>query len=257
MFDVFIFGGTTEARLLVSALLNLGIRCTVSVTSDYAKDLMLDSPLLTVSVRRLDEGEIEETLLKINPSMIVDATHPYATEVSRNIKRGCQKLGREFVTLIRDVGSIEGATLFDDIDEMVDFLADNCTESDAIFSTLGIKEAKVFRDKLPSYRSNVYLRILPSMVSLSAAVELGFPSKHIICMMGPFSKEMNVALLHECRARYLLTKVTGKVGGLDSKIEAARECGVDVLAIRAPKRENGLTLEEMKSLIEARSLEEM
>lgn len=257
MFDVFIFGGTTEARLLVSALLNLGIRCTVSVTSDYAKDLMLDSPLLTVSVRRLDEGEIEDTFLKINPSMIVDATHPYATEVSRNIKRGCQKLGREFVTLIRDVGSIEGTTLFDDIDEMVDFLAENCTESDAIFSTLGIKEAKLFKEKLPSYRSNVYLRILPSMESLRSACELGFPSKHIICMMGPFSKEMNVVLLHECRAKYLLTKITGKVGGLDSKIEAARECGVEVLAIRAPKRENGLTLEEMKSLIEARSLEEM
>ncbi|MGH4038853.1 MAG: precorrin-6A reductase [Sphaerochaeta sp.] len=257
MFDVLIFGGTTEARLLVSALLDHEIRCKVSVTSDYARSLMPDSPLLTVSVKRLDEGEIEDMLLRCNPSLIVDATHLYATEVSKNIKRVCQKLDREFLTLIREVGGVEGATLFDSIDEMVDFLNENCTESDAIFSTLGIKEAKLFKEKLPSYRSNVYLRILPSMESLRSACELGFPSKHIICMMGPFSKEMNVAFLHECRAKYLLTKITGKFGGLDSKIEAARECGVEVLAIRAPKRENGLNLEEMKSLIEQRALEEL
>jgi len=249
VYSVFIFGGTTEARLLISYLINQGISCTVTVTSNYAKELLTSSPLLDVKIKRLNEYEMEDAIKEVNPSLIVDATHPYAFEVSQNIKKACNNLNREYITVSRDIGSIEGTTSFDSMELLASFLSDNCEADEMVLSTLGIKEAQSLCDNFGNYKESIYLRILPSMESLSKAKELGFPSKHIICMQGPFSKEMNVALLHETGAKYLLTKITGKVGGLEAKIVAAKKCGVEVLALIAPDREKGLSLAEAKALI--------
>lgn len=248
-YSVFIFGGTTEARLLVSYLIDQGIKCTVTVTSNYAKELLNPSQLLDVIIKRMDEKEMENAIVKANPSLIVDATHPYAIEVSKNIKKACNSIGKEYLTIIRDIGNLEDTTVFENMDELSTYLDENCAEEDVVLSTLGIKEAGILCKNFSNYKKSVFLRILPSMESLSKAIELGFPSKNIICMQGPFSKAMNVALMNETGAKYLLTKITGKVGGLENKIEAAKQCGVKILALSAPVRENGLSLEDAKSLI--------
>ena len=54
-------------------------------------------------------------------------------------------------------------------------------------------------------------------------------------MQGPFSKEMNVALIKEIGASAILTKESGATGGLDEKILAARECGIKVVMVRSPE----------------------
>jgi precorrin-6x reductase len=246
VYSVFIFGGTTEARYLSSYLIDQGISCTVTVTSNYAKELLTKSPLLDVRVKRLNVDEMKAAITEINPSLIVDATHPYAFEVSQNIKKACNNLNKEYLTVSRDIGSIDGTKTFKSMEMLASFLSDNCTTDEMALSTLGIKEAKCLCDNFKNYKESIYLRILPSMESLSRAKELDFPSKHIMCMQGPFSKEMNVALLHETGSKYLLTKITGKVGGLEAKIEAAKECGAEVLALIAPDREKGLTLDDAK-----------
>lgn len=255
MFSVFVFGGTTEARLLISYLINQGIYCTISVTSNYAKELLEESSFLDVRVSRLDVNGMTTIIKDVNPSIIVDATHPYAFEVSQNIKDACNILNRDYITVIRDIGSINGTIAFDSMETLASFLEKNCRREDKILSTLGIKEANELCRNFKRYKESIYLRILPSIESLNRAMELGFPSKNIICMQGPFSKEMNVALLHETKAKYLLTKITGKVGGLESKIEAAKECGVEVLALIAPNREKGSSLEEVKSIIRFKASE--
>lgn len=254
MFSVFIFGGTTEARLLISYLIDQKIYCTLSVTSNYAKDLIQSSPLLDIKVKSLMKNEIEDVIKDVNPTLIVDATHPYALEVSKNIKNVCRKLNKELILVTRDIGHIEGATVFDNMESLTSFLANNCS-NDIVFSTLGIKEAQIFSNNLNNYKEIIYLRILPSIDSLTKATELGFPSSHIICMQGPFSQEMNVLMLQETKAKYLLTKISGKVGGLEAKIEAAKKCGVKVLALKAPIRENGVSLEDAKVFIKMKSLE--
>ena len=87
--------------------------------------------------------------------------------------------------------------------------------------------------------------MLPSMDSLSYALSLGFPASHIICMQGPFSQELNVAMLRQIGAKILVSKDTGRAGGFAEKAEAAKQAGATLLVIRRPTVETGLTLEEM------------
>ena len=65
-------------------------------------------------------------------------------------------------------------------------------------------------------------------------------------MQGPFSKELNVALLKQYHIKTLVTKDTGGYGGFREKAEAAREAGCALLVVERPRAETGLTLEECK-----------
>ena len=42
----------------------------------------------------------------------------------------------------------------------------------------------------------------------------------MILIQGPFSEEMNVALIHASDAKWLVTKDTGEAGGLPEKLAA-------------------------------------
>ena len=75
------------------------------------------------------------------------------------------------------------------------------------------------------------------------SIDLGFSGKHLIAMQGPFSREMNLALLHQTEAKYFVTKESGKNGGFAEKLEAAEQAGAVLLVIGRPIEE-GLSVEE-------------
>ena len=103
----------------------------------------------------------------------------------------------------------------------------------------------------PGLAERCYPRVLPMADSLERCLTLGFPPKNIICMQGPFSRELNVALLRQYHIQTLVTKDTGGYGGFREKAEAAREAGCALLVVERPRRETGLTLEEIqKKLME-------
>ena len=52
----------------------------------------------------------------------------------------------------------------------------------------------------------MYARVLPMDASLDACHAVGLKASHIIAMQGPFSEEMNIAMLHTVSASWLVTK---------------------------------------------------
>ena len=114
----------------------------------------------------------------------------------------------------------------------MEFLSD--TEG-PVFLTTGSKNLVDFT-RLPEYRERVTCRILPLRDSLDNAIGLGYPPSHIICMQGPFSKALNVAMFRQCGARYIVSKDTGKAGGFEDKVAAAAEVGAKLILIdRVPE----------------------
>ncbi|MEG0712943.1 MAG: precorrin-6A/cobalt-precorrin-6A reductase, partial [Niameybacter sp.] len=62
---------------------------------------------------------------------------------------------------------------------------------------------------------------------------------------GPFSLEMNTALLKHVQAKYLVTKDAGDLGGMRDKMQAALDLGVEIICLERPIEESGLTLEAL------------
>ena len=115
-----------------------------------------------------------------------------------------------------------------------------------VLLTTGSNDLGVYVEAMGDYAERLYVRVLPVTKSLAKAEGLGIPASHVIAMQGPFSKELNSALIHEFGIETLVTKASGKAGGFWEKVEAARECGIDLVVISRPIAEVGLSLEEAK-----------
>ena len=80
----------------------------------------------------------------------------------------------------------------------------------------------------------MFPRVLPLAESLEQCRAAGIPAGSVIAIQGPFSRELNLALMEQFSISVLVTKDGGKAGGMPEKLAAARERGARVVAIRRP-----------------------
>ena len=82
-YRIWLIGGTSESAVLAEAIAHSHLPCTITVTTETAKQLYLASPLLRVKVGRLHPDQMEDFLQAENIAAILDASHPHAVEISQ------------------------------------------------------------------------------------------------------------------------------------------------------------------------------
>lgn len=239
-----IFSGTSEGHALCRFLSARGAEADVYVATEYGEAVMEPLPGIRVHTGRLTGDEIVAEIGA--DALVVDATHPYARQVSENLRAACQNAA--YIRLLRPGTEDADVIRVPDTGAAAAWL--NLHPVRALLTT-GSKELAAFTT-VEGYRERLFPRVLPSVPSIEACTGLGFPAAHIIAMQGPFTKELNAALLRQLRAEVLVTKDTGAAGGCGEKLEAARETGARVLMISRPVKEDGLTLAEAERLLTER-----
>lgn len=241
MYKLCVFGGTTEGRELVEFLNTQPCRVTACVATEYGQTLLPEGENLTVSARPLPVGEIGALLQAERFDLVIDATHPYAASITRSIAAACEAAGVEHWRLLRGASEApEDAVFAENTDEAVRFLSG--TEGNILLTT-GSKELSKFA-ALPDFAARCWARVLPLPASLEACGAAGLSPSHIFALQGPFSREMDEAMLHRTGARWLVTKDGGAAGGFQEKAAAARRAGARLLVIGRPAQETGSSLPE-------------
>ena len=233
-----LFGGTGEGRALAEWMLARGLDATVCVATEYGETLLPEG--MQVHVGRLDAVGMA-ALMADDYTLVIDATHPYAVEVTENIRAASERTGLPYLRLLRQSDGEDLGHKAENMAvaaEMLEGLPGN------VLLTTGSKELDHFAR--PGLRERCFPRVLPMAASLERCLALGFPPRNIICMQGPFTREMNVATLHQFHIDTLVTKDTGGYGGFRAKAEAAKEAGCALLVVERPRNETGLTLEEIQ-----------
>ena len=274
---ILIFGGTTEGRMLAQTISEFHkdrYSVTVSVATSVGAHELVGINGIKVIVGRLDEEEMvrlfsekgsdggceDRVDMHLPYDLVVDATHPYAVEVSANIRSAAARTGVRCVRLLRtdDDGETGGEPLQDRglnadrtgcdavyVDSAASAAAYLAETAGRILLTTGSKELGAFRE-IPADR--LYVRVLPTAAGIAACEQAGIPYRNIIAMVGPFSQEMNAATMRQYQIAWMVTKDSGKAGGFDEKMEACRETGARPVVIERP-RECGLSMEEVLALI--------
>lgn len=241
MYDLCIFAGTTEGRKIVEFLADTGLSVYACVATEYGDALLPHTDHVTMSARRLSRDDMEALFSRERFRMVVDATHPYATEATRNIADACAASGTEYLRLNREAQTdVEGAVYVGSVGEAADYLKGT---SGNVLIVTGSKELSPYT-AVDNYRERLYVRVLPTASSVSACERCGIAASHIIAMQGPFSKELNRALIRMADAKFLVTKDSGSSGGFFEKIEAAREEGAVSVIIGRPPQRDGQTYDE-------------
>lgn len=237
--NIIVFAGTSEGRNLCGFLSRYRISVTACVATEYGNASLAGIPSLRIIQGRLSSDDMESVIS--GSDLIIDATHPYAALVSENISRAAQKCGKPLLRIIRPVSEHGDVIVCDSFDRACEYL--NATQGN-VFVTTGSKELGSLT-RIPGYADRLYLRILPAVSSIEECVRFGFSLSHLICMQGPFSEELNIAMLRQVNASYLVTKESGASGGFQEKLSAAVKCGVKTIVIGRPVEEEGLTYEEI------------
>lgn len=262
MKKIVIFAGTTEGRRLSEILADAGIAHTVCVATEYGEIVMRDQTdaeaarakeqsLVSLHRGRMDRKQIEEFLRNEGYEIVVDATHPYARVVTENLRGAVAALQTSekkaqspiYLRLEREISETPEA---EDPAVSIRYFESNADCAKALENTEGNILLTTGSKELATYcasgrlHDRLYVRILPGRESLELCMEQGIKGRQILALQGPFSTEMNAAILKQYDIRHMVTKNSGRTGGYQEKLEAAKMLGIPVYVIQ-PARKAGDT----------------
>lgn len=252
---IVIFGGTTEGRLLVEAFCGTELELYVCVATQYGASCLPRGENVHIYAGRMDETGMEQFLDKTVPGCCLDATHPYALEVTENIYVSCARKRVPYLRVLRGEGEYggrgqdirkendSGQLIYrQSIEDAVAYL--NGVDGNILITT-GSRDLEKYM-RLVDYKKRCFARVLPTASVIEKCGELGFEGKNLIGMQGPFGEELNYAMLKQLKIVWMVTKNSGKEGGYSEKCAAACRAGVNLLVVgRPPQREeNAMSLQE-------------
>ena len=245
MYKVLLFAGTSEGRQIAQCLDKAEIKSCVFVATEYGETLIPETKSVHVEAGRLDRDQMLEKMKASPEAYVIDATHPYAAVVTENIRSAAEICGLKYIRVLRERTEAENAVYVESPEAAAEYLTQ--VEGNVLLTT-GSKELAAFT-AVPKYQERLFARVLSLPSVVCSCADLGFQGNHLICMQGPFSYEMNCALIHQVNAQYLVTKDTGLSGGFPEKVKAAADCGCQLIVIGRPLQEDGISLADCIKLL--------
>lgn len=252
---IMLFAGTTEGRRICEFLTVKKCITHVYVTTEYGKELLPVQNNVHIHVGKMDGKQMSDEIKAIHPDIVIDATHPYATQVTHNIKEACDSRHIFYVRVLREENTEGAGNNADNIiytetmKDVVRLLNDDRFIHKNVLMTTGSKNIPEYVH-IKDFKDRLYLRLLPNPQMMESAIQAGIMPAHLIGMQGPFSQELNEAVIRQFNIGVLVTKESGNNGGYEEKISAALNTGTDCIVIRRPLENDGKKLSEIIAYLE-------
>ncbi|MEC1721558.1 precorrin-6A reductase [Schinkia azotoformans] len=240
--------GTSDARQLAIELKRQGFDVLTTVVTSNAA-IELEASGLQVLVGRLTDSDLFQLIKERKINIVVDASHPYAEEASKNAIKAAEMAEIPYIRFERPSQQFDDDLIIkvDSYEEAAELAA---KKQGNIMLTTGSKTLQIFTDKLlPLPNTRVIARMLPRKDNMEKCEGLGLPQKNIIAIQGPFTKDFNKALFKQFEVTLMVTKESGKEGAVDEKVEAASELGIETILIKRPRIQYGITYSTVEDVI--------
>lgn len=234
---ILLIAGTSEARQLADQLVARGDQVLAAVATGAGEQL-LTNPALTVLTGRRGQVEWQQLLMQMPPDYLVDASHPFAQAVSTNAMAAAQAAGVSYVRLERP-GSV--ASERERVHWVEDYrqaarLADRLSREKGgrVLLTVGSNQLAVFVEEITPAAQRLFARVLPTAEALQRCEQLGLGVANLLAAKGPFTLAMNLETIRLAQASVLVSKDSGDPGGVEEKLTACAQAGIDLVLIARP-----------------------
>ncbi|EHI98824.1 precorrin-6x reductase [Clostridium sp. DL-VIII] len=240
--------GTSEGRKILELINKYTNNIAVSTATTYGGELLKEFDIKVLNTKPLNKEEML-SWIKVNEiQVLVDASHPYAQEVTKTALQCTKELNIKFIRYERE-GALENITDEDIIrvngyDEAIEIIK---KINGNVLNTTGGNNVVKFLDLDFNYR--IIHRILPSPKVLNKIVEAGISIKDIIAMQGPISYELENGFIEQYKVKAILTKDSGIEGGVLEKYKAAKNAHIKLIVIEKPKFTGELIFKDEEELI--------
>lgn len=223
---ILIFGGTTEGRISIQTLEEAGKPFYYSTKGDEQEVFLHNGIRLQGA---MDAGQAIAFCHRHDIRLIVDAAHPFATQLHHTLEQVSSETGIPVIRFERifperDEQHIIWCRDYDDAIQRI--------EAENIATLLVLTGVQTIGKLKPLWQNNkCYFRILDRDSSRRLAREQGFPAERLFYYR---QGEDERILLQQLRPEAILTKESGTSGGFDEKVAAARQLGIRIFALCRP-----------------------
>lgn len=221
--NLLILGGTTEATALGAAVATAGFKGAVSFAGRVARPKRQPLPQRVGGFGGV-EG-LRAYLRDHRVTHVVDATHPFAAQMSRNAIAACAGENVPLIALTR-------APWVAQPDDSWTHVADIAGAVAALDHRAARVMLAVGRMHLEDFAPNPQHFYLLRLVDRPSHA-MPFPDHHVLVSRGPFTAQDDLALMRDHRIDLLVSKNAGGTGAY-AKIEAARALQLPVIMIDRP-----------------------
>jgi precorrin-6A/cobalt-precorrin-6A reductase len=219
-----ILGGTTEASALARRIAVMPeLDPTLSFAGRTRRPAIPPIPFRVGGFGGI--AGLKTYLIEAKINAVIDATHPFAAQMSRNAAAACRELALPLVRLIRPAWSKQEGDRWTSVPTVETAVRALGESARRVFLTIGGSQLAVFA-AAPHHHYVVRTIDPPDAIN-------SLPSHRLILARGPFSVTDEISLMCEERIQVLVSKNSGgaAVGG---KIAAARTLGVEVIMVERP-----------------------
>lgn len=204
----------------------------VSVATDLGAQYLKDYKAIILHVGKMGQYEMEQFFLQEKFDVVVDASHPYADCVSEIAMKNCEKLNIEYIRFERKKSKFfHNAIYVKDFKQATEKL--NQIKGNILFTT-GTNHLEQYK-MISNWEGRVFIRVLNEKSSIEKCLSAGFSIENIISQNAPFTKEQNLNHLIQYHIQAMITKDSGKIGGVMEKSEAAQEQNIPFIVIQRPQ----------------------
>ncbi|HEY9096862.1 MAG TPA: cobalt-precorrin-6A reductase [Hydrogenophaga sp.] len=225
---ILLLGGTTEASRLAQALSASGAEAVFSYAGRTESPLA--QPLPTRVGGFGGAQGLTAYLRREGITHVVDATHPFATQMSEHAVQACQATGIPLLALERPPWQAEAGDQWKRVPDMaaavaaVAALAALPEQPIRVFLAIGRQQVQPFLD----HTRHWYLLRL-----VDPGFELPEARGAVVLDRGPFTVENDLALMAHHGITHVVAKDAGGEGA-QAKLAAARQRGCPVVLIERP-----------------------
>ena len=235
--NLLILGGSAEASALAAHVAALRMRATFSYAGRVVNPIA--QPLPTRTGGFGGAAGLIDYLKDHSVTHLIDATNPFAAQISRNAVAACATAGVPMIALARSPWTPGPGDRWTRVPDVAEAARSLGSIPRRIFLAIGRTEISVFEAK-PQH--HYLLRFVDAPKERPA-----LPHHDIIIDRGPFAETAERDLLETHRIDLLVSRNSGGEGAR-AKIDAARGLGLPILMIDrpdAPQRHEVGTIEEV------------
>ena len=220
---VLLLGGTTEAGELARALADAGIDAIYSYAGRTAAPLVQPIPVRVGGFGGV--AGMVQFLLDRQISHLIDATHPFAAQISRNAIAAGAQARVPMVVLERPAWQVAPGDDWTRVPDLAAAVAALPDQPARVFLAIGKQTLAAFAAK-PQHHYLLRLVDAPDGT-------LPLPDAVAVVARGPFDVAGDLDLLRARRISHIVAKNAGGAGA-EAKLIAARALGLPVVLIDRP-----------------------
>ncbi len=219
-----ILGGTSDANLLADAVARAG--CDAIYSYGGRTRAPANQPLPTRIGGFGGVNGLAEFIRREGITHLVDATHPFAAEMSRNAVAACETTGIPLIALERAPWAKGAADTWIEAADITSAAAALPNNRALVFLAIGRQHIAAFSAR-PQHAYTLRFVDPPDG-------PLPFPDVDVIVSRGPFTLAGELEMMRARGIEWVVARNSGGAGAR-AKIDAARELGLSVVMLKRPE----------------------